>query len=89
MGSWWILLEPLITAFIQNCLENRSQGDVEVGMCSPGVVEEAAMNQILHDVGFRGKQRKRKTRQGMRKLRKASREQVHDYVVAACGTTAE
>ena len=86
--EWFILFKPLIEAFIQKCLENRTQGSIEDGMCNPGAVEESAMHNILHDAGIRGRQRKRRVRQGMRKLRRASRQEVHEYVVAACGTNA-
>jgi hypothetical protein len=84
--QWWILLEPLIVAFIERCTENRSQADIENGMLNPGIVEESAMNQLLHDEGYRGRQRKRRVRQGMRKLRRAKQEEVHALVVKACGT---
>lgn len=78
--EWWFILKPLIEAFIQMCEDNRSLDEIETGMASPGVVEEAAMNQILHEAGVRGKRRKRMVRRGMRRLQRASRQEVREFM---------
>ena len=78
--QWWIILQPLIDAWIQSCLENRSLAEIEEGMATPGVVEKAAMNQLLHEAGIRGKRRKRRVRQGMNRLRRANRREVRAFL---------